>query len=332
MKKPKPSLKCFLFIISFLSAVCVAPKAWTAGKLRIGYGAPTVSMAPLWVTKEAGIFEKNDLEVEALYLESALVQKALIAGDIQFAEMTGALMSAPRLQGADLVMLAGFQNRLLYRLIVRPEIGTVSDLKGKRVGVSRFGAGADQSTRLLLSKLGLDPQKDVTLLQVGGEPTRIAAIVGKSIDATVVQPPMHKKAAEAGMRILANMEEMDIPFQHTGLVTTQSFIAKEPAIVRRVVKSFIEGIHVSKKEAEVSKRAIRRYMRVKDERELQDTYEILKDLIPKKPYPTVEGFRIIFAELGGKIPAARTADPRDFVELRFLEELDRSGFIDGLYR
>ena len=120
-------------------------------------------------------FREKRLDVEVLYLESALVQRALIAGNIAFGEMTGSLMSAPKLQGADLVMVAGFLNQLMYRLIARPEIKTPADLRGKRVGVSRFGAGADRATRLLLTKLGLNPEKDLTLIQVGGAPTRLAA-------------------------------------------------------------------------------------------------------------------------------------------------------------
>lgn len=260
------------------------------------------------------------------------MQRALIAGNIAFGEMTGSLMAAPKLQGADLVMVAGFLNHLLYRLVARPEIKTVADLKGKRVGVSRFGAGADRATRLLLTKLGLNPEKDVVLIQIGGGPTRIAALSAASIDATVLEPPDHKRLQEAGMRVLANMEEMRIPFQHTGLVTTKSQNAQSPDLARRVVKSFVEGIHLMTTNPEVSKRAFRKYMRLQQERELDDAYQVLRGFMPRKPYPTLEGFKAVLAELAEQIPAAKIADPKDFVDTRFLEEFDRSGYIDGLYR
>jgi NitT/TauT family transport system substrate-binding protein len=188
----RAALTTALFVL-FVQFVLSAPKANAADKLRIGYGAPSVAMSVLWITKEGKLFEKNGLDVEVLYLESALVQRALIAGNITFGEMTGSLMSPPRLQGADLVMIAGFLNHLLYRLVARPEIKTPADLRGKRVGVSRFGAGADRATRLLLSKLGLNPEKDLTLIQVGGAPTRLAALAANTIDATIVEPPDHKK-------------------------------------------------------------------------------------------------------------------------------------------
>jgi ABC-type nitrate/sulfonate/bicarbonate transport system substrate-binding protein len=306
--------------------------ATAADKLRIGYGAPSVAMSVLWITKEGKLFEKNNLDVEVLYLESALVQRALIAGNIAFGEMTGSLMSAPRLQGADIVMIAGFLNHLLYRLVARPEIKTPAELRGKRVGVSRFGAGADRATRLLLSKLGLNPEKDVVLVQVGGTPTRLAALAANTIDATIVEPPDHKRAQDAGMRVLANMEEMNVPFQHTGLVTSRAQLAKAPDVSRRVMKSFVEGIHLATVNPEIAKQAFRRYLRLQQEREQDDAYQVLRSFLPRKPYPTIEGFKAVLTELAEQLPAAKSADPKDFVDTRFLEELDRSGYIDGLYR
>gem|GEM_PF-126308 len=320
-------------VIFFLAlAFTFTGPALAADKLRIGYGAPSVAMSVLWITKEGKLFEKNNLEVEVLYLESALVQRALIAGNIDYGEMTGSLMAAPKLQGADLVMIAGFLNQLIYRLVTRPEIKTIADLKGKRVAVSRFGAGADRATRFLLTKLGFNPEKDVVLVQVGGAPTRLAALAANSIDATIVEPPDHKKAQEAGMRVLANMEDMGIPFQHTGLVTTRAHLAKSPDIARRVIKSFIEGIQLATVNSEIAKRALRKHMRLQQERDLDDAYQILRGFMPRKPYPTLDGFKMVFAELADQIPAAKTADPRDFVDTRLIEEFDRSGYIDGLYR
>ena len=320
-----------LILIIVLFVAFVRPST-AADKLRIGYGAPSVAMSVLWITKEGRIFEKNGLDVEVLYLESALVQRALIAGNIAFGEMTGSLMSAPKLQGADLVMVASFLNKLLYRLISRPEIASIAELRGKRVGVSRFGAGADRATRLLLGKLGFNPEKDVTLIQVGGAPTRLAALIANSIDATIVEPPDNKKAQDSGLRVLANMEEMNVPFQHTGLVTTRAQLAKAPDISRRVVKSFVEGIHLAMTNTEIAKQAFRRYIRLQQDREQDDAVQVLRSFLPRKPYPTMDGFKAVFAELADQIPAAKSADPKDYVDTRLLEELDRSGYIDGLYR
>jgi len=316
-----------------LSGLFLFPKPGAAAdKLRIGYGAPTVTMAPLWIAQERKIFPRNGLDVEVLYLESALVQRALIAGEIQFGEMTGALLSAPRLQGADVVMVAGFVDRLLFRFLARPEIRTAADLKGKRIGTSRYGAAIDRATRLLLSKLGVNPDKEVTFIQIGSEPTLLAALLSNVIDATLLQPPRHRKALEAGMKVLANLEEMNIPFQHTGLVTTQRFIGKNQDVTRRVVRSFVESIHLMTINPETAKKAINKHMRLNDERELEETYQLLKRVALTKPYPTIDGIKTILNDLADQIPAAKTADPKEFVDTRFLEELDRSGYIDRLYR
>jgi len=324
---------CLRFgFISALLLLFLPTTTTAADKLRIGYGAPAIPMAILWITQEGKLFAKNGLDVEVLYLESSLVQRALIAGNIAYGEMTGSLMAAPTLQGADLIMLAGFLNKLTYRMVARSEIRTIKDLKGKRVGVSRFGAGADRATRLLLTRLGLNPERDVMLVQVGGAPTRIAGLAAGTIDATIVEPPDHKKAQEAGMTVLANMEEMNIPFQHTGLVTTRAHVTKAPQVSQRVVKSFIEGIQLATVNPEVTKRAFHKHLRLQQERDLDDAYQVLRSFLPRKPYPTLEGFKAVLAELAEQIPAAKTADAKDFVDTRFLEEFDRSGYIDGLYR
>ncbi len=326
------TLKNFVLLTLCTANLLATTLSGAADKLRIGYGAPSVTMAPLWIAQEGKVFARNNLEVEMLYLESALVQRALIAGEISFGEMTGALLSAPRLQGADVTMVMGFVDRLLFRLVARAEIKSAAELKGKRFGTSRFGAALDRAARLALPKLGINPDKDMTFVQIGSEATLLTALLGKSVDATLLQPPRFNKAVEAGMNTLANLEEMKIPFQHTGLVTTQRFIAKNPDISRRVVKSFVDGIHLMRTNPEIAKKAINRVMRLNDERELEETYQLLKRVALIKPYPSLEGIKTILNDLVDQLPAAKTADPKDFVDTRLLEDLDKSGYIDRLYR
>ena len=164
----------------------------------------------------------------------------------------------------------------------------------------------------------------------GGEPARITALSANSIDVSLINPPYHKKGIEAGLRILANMEDMDIPIQHIGLVTTQRLISKSPDVVRRTLKAFVEGIQVMRTNPKLAKAALSKYMRLHDEAELEETYQLLKKLVPVKPYPTLEGFRVVLDELSEKIPAAKTANPKDFTDTRFLDDLDRSGFFEQI--
>jgi NitT/TauT family transport system substrate-binding protein len=306
--------------------------ARSAEQIRVGYGSLSTSYAPIWVAGEAQLFQKNGITAEVLYLESALVRTALIAGDIVMGGMSGTTMAAPRLQGADPIIIASFLNSLQYRLVVRPEIKTPAQLKGKRIGVAGFGLGAHRGAQIMIAKLGLNPDNDVVMLQIGGDPTRLSALLSGTIDASVFNPPLYKRAVEAGMRVLANIEEMGFPVQASALVTTEQFVRKNPDLMRRAMRSIIESIYVIKSNPELTKRAIRKYMRFRDDRDTDEAYQIMRDVTPRKPYPTVEGIKTVLDELALKVPAARTAQPREFMDTRFIEELDRSGFIDELYK
>ena len=317
---------------SVILSLVVQP-SFAADKLRIGYSGATITNSMLWVTQEGRLFEKNGIDAEVLYLQTTLGQTAMIAGEIQMCVYSASLLTPARLQGADVVMLLSFLHKPIYRLVVRPEIRTVADLRGKRIGITRFGTVSDWTTRLLLSRLGLDAEKDVTLIQSGDVPVLVNGLsAGRTIDAAIMQPPYDKKLVAQGLRVLVNMQDMDIVLQQTGLNTTQKFIARNPDIVKRVIKSMIDGIYFMRNNPAVAKRAIGKHMQIKDERELEDSYQLLRSFIQPKPYPNLEGFKPIFEEAGKRLPAAKTANAKDFVDTRFIEELDKSGYIDGLYK
>src|SRR6185295_9609825 len=334
MLQPRTVLRLeyiFTLIAALLTSLC-ATVADGQDKIRVGYGSLSTSYAAIWVAGEARLFQKNGIDAEVLYLESALVRSALLTGDIAMGGMSGTTMAAPRLQGADPILIASFLNSLQYRLVARPEIRTVGDLKGKRVGVAGFGLGAHRGAQIMLAKLGLNPDTDVTMLQIGGDPTRLAALLAGTIDASVFNPPLYKRAVEGGMKGLANIEDMNFPVQASALVTTDRFIKKNYDLTRRSMRAIIEAIHLIKTNPELSKRAIKKYLRFKDERDTDEAYQIMRDVLPRKPYPTAEGVKAVLDELSPKLPAAKTAQPRDFMDIRFIEELDRSGFIDRLYK
>ena len=334
MRQPRtvlPRESIFTLIAILLASLC-STGALGQDKIRVGYGSLSTSYAAIWVAGEARLFQKNGIDAEVLYLESALVRTALLTGDIAMGGMSGTTMAAPRLQGADPILIASFANSLQYRLVVRPDIRTVADLKGKRVGVAGFGLGAHRGAQIMLAKLGLNPDTDVTMLQIGGDPTRLSALLSGTIDASVFNPPLHKRAAEAGMRVLANIEDMGFSVQASALVTTDRFTKKNYDLTRRAIRSIIESIHLIKTNPEITKRSIRKYLRFKDERDTEEAYQIMRDTLARKPYPTVEGVKAVLEELSPKLPAAKTAQPRDFIDTRFIDELDRSGYIDRLYK
>ena len=318
-----------VLLLLLLSQVVLA-----ADKIRIGYSGLSAQTAMLWVAQEGRLFEKNGLIPDVLFLRNTLGQSAMIAGEIEMCTYSASLLAPARVQGADVVMIVSFQQKLNYRLVVRPEIRTLADLKGKVLGVTRYGTVNDSTMRLLLNKLGVNPERDITLIQVGdSSPVVVTSLIaGKTFDGALLQPPYYNKAVESGMRVFANMEEMDIPFQQLGLNTTRRYISQSPDMVRRVVKAIVEGVHLIRNNPGLAKRALSRYMQIKDEKLLEESYQHLIATSEIKPYPSAEGFKTILGELAKKLPAARTANPRDFMDAGFIQELDKSGYIDGLYR
>jgi NitT/TauT family transport system substrate-binding protein len=300
-----------------------------AEKTRVAFSAVAPTQGVLWVADVGGLFVKNGLDAEIIYTRAAI--ETLIAGEVQFGQMTGALMFSARLQGADPVMLAGVQDILNDRLIVRPNFNSIEELKGKRIGVFRFGSASHMRMLNVLPRYGMG-ERDVTFLQVGDTPERLIALHGGSIDATLLSPPDHFHAVRAGMKILLNLRELNVPYQGTGLVTTQRLLARNRDLARRFLKTFVDAIHLLRTNPTLAKRAMAKYRQTKDEKQLEDAYQTLREMVKPKPYPSIDGFKTIIQDAIERVPAAKTANPKDFIDTSLLAELDRSGYIDALYR
>ena len=323
--------KLLLVMAAFLCPLLATQQNSAADKIRIAYTSPGPQHGVLWVGDVAGVFKKNNLDLEIIYMPGNISMGSLISGELNFGQMTGALMSPARLQGSDAVMLVSVQELLDDRFVVRPSIKTPEDLKGKRIAVSRFGAASHMRVLNMLPRFGLT-DKDVSFLQIGDTPARIVALVGNSVDASSFSPPDHLAAVQAGMRVLLNMAELNIFYQGTGLVASQRYIGKNRDVARRMVKSYVDAIHIVRTNPELAKRAFIKYRKTKDEKQLEDAYQTLREIVKAKPYPNLESFKTIFKDVSDRIPAAKTANAKEFVDTSFLEELDKSGYIDGLYR
>jgi NitT/TauT family transport system substrate-binding protein len=324
------TLKLLAVCVTFALAILPIDAA-PADKVRIGYTSPTPNHAVLWVAESAGLLKKNGVDPEVVYMPGNISLPSLLSGEIQFGQMTGALMAPGRLQGGDPVMLLSVQDYLDDRFVVRPNIKSVEELKGKRIGISRFGAASHMRVLNMLPRYGLS-DKDVTFLQIGDTPARVIALIGNSVDASSFSPPDHLAATRAGMKILLNMRDMNIPYQGTGLVTTQRYLARNRDLGRRIVKSFVEAIQLIRTQPEPVKLALAKYRKTKDEKQLEDAYQTIREIVRTKPYPSAEAFKTIFNDVSDRIPAAKTANPRDFMDTSFLEELDKSGYLDALAR
>ena len=305
------------------------PPGVAADKVRVAFSAVSPSQGVLWVADVGGLLTKNGISAEIIYTRAAI--ETLVAGEVDFAQMTGSLMSSARLQGADPVMIAGVQDTLDDRLVSRPNIKSVEDLRGKRIAVFRFGSASHLRLLYVLPRYGLS-ERDVTLLQIGDSPERLIALSSGSVDATLISPPDHLEAVRVGMKILLNLRDLNVPYQGSGLVTTQRVLLRKRDMARRFLRAWVEAIHLVKTNPEISKKAFAKYRQSKDERRIEDAYQALRETVKPKPYPSIEGFRTIIEDASQRIPAARAANPRDFIDASLLQELDKSGFIDALYR
>jgi len=313
-----------VFVLCFF-----ATPALPADKTRVAFSAVAPTQGVLWVADVGGFLSKNGLSAEIIYTRAAI--ETLIAGEVEFGQMTGSLMFSARLQGADPVMLAGVQDVLNDRLVVRSNINSVEELRGKRVGVFRFGSASHLRLLNVLPRYGMG-ERDVTLLQVGDTPERLIALHSGSIDATLLSPPDHLEALRMGMKVLLNLRDLNVPYQGSGLVTTQRVLARKRDIARRFLKAYVEAIHVVKTNPDIAKKAFAKYRQTKDEKRIEDAYQTLREAVKAKPYPSIEGFRTIIKDASERVPAAKTANAKDFIDASLLEELDKSGFIDALYR
>ena len=311
-------------ILSALPARCFA-----ADSIRVAFSAVSPTQAILWISDVGGFLVKNGINAEIIYTRAAI--ETLVAGEVQFGQMTGALMFSARLQGADPIMIAGVQDFLNDRLLVRQNINSVEELRGKRIGVFRFGSASHLRLLNVLPRYGMG-ERDVTFLQVGDTPDRLIALHSGAVEATLLSPPDHLEAVRLGMKIILNLQDLKVPYQGSGLVTTQRLIARNRDLARRFVKSYVEAIHAMRTNPALAKRALAKYRQTKDEKQLEDAYQALRETVKIKPYPSVEGFRTMIKDATERIPAARNANPRDFLDATLLEELDRSGYIDALYR
>jgi NitT/TauT family transport system substrate-binding protein len=301
-------------------------------RLNVGYSAISGDALPAWIAKDAGIFEKNGLDVQLVFFTGGTTAvMALVSADTPIAQLAGAAVVNSVMAGSDAALVVGGVTSLNYYLMGRPEIKTAEQLKGGTVAISRFGSSSDFIARYALQKVGLTPGKDVTIVQIGSTTARVDAALTGRVQATVVNPPASIIAQKRGMTVLADLPKLGLVYQHTSVATTRKYIREHPEIVRRYVKSQVDAVHRIYTDKEASLRALARFIGRTVERDvLEKTWENLlsEAVLPRKQYPSLEGIKTILAtELKGK-----PGKPEDFVDSSFIRELDQSGYIDGLYK
>lgn len=332
---PATSVKAILSTLMLIGVTMNLPAECEAQskKVALGISALSAVYAPLFIAKDAGLFEKYGVDVDVILISAGPIVHGMIAGDVKAAGAGASRIVASNLEGSGIMMLAATNDRMPYMLIVPPEIKNPAQLRGKKVGVAEFGGLDDTGMRYALLQMGLDPDKDVTVIQAGGKGTRFSALQQRAIAAIVIDPPYTLEAKKLGMNFLFDFLKSSPKTVYGTVSAKDSYIKQNPEIIRGIMKAMIAAIQYYKSQKAPSIKIMAKYMRVDAQTkaaEMEDTYNYFVTTAKCRPYVDIEGVQNLLNELGRKIPKARTANPQSFVDMRFIKELDESGFIDSV--
>jgi NitT/TauT family transport system substrate-binding protein len=296
-----------------------------------GVAGPGINLVYAYLAQDTGLWRKYGVDVKLLLFESgSTLAQVARSGEIKIAINSGPTTIAARAQGADSIIVAAAVNTLPYSLITAKGITSWDQLKGKRVGISRFGSGTDTAIRLICKKFGLDPAKDLIILQGGTQPTRLQALLAGALDATLVSPPLDFIAKKQGWSVLINVAQLGIPYPQLVIETTDRLNHDNPKLVKGFLKGFVEAIYYSARFKNETKKVITKYLKISDPEILDATYESFIKVTDYSAEPNLDGIRNAIDEVALRVPAAKTKKPQEFVDMRFLKELQSETFFKQL--
>lgn len=295
-----------------------------------GYSALSGPHAVLWIGREAGLFEKNGLKVDAAFIRSGTTHaQALVAGEIQMAQMGGPAALAAGVAGADVVILAVAFNTT--PIVIMGTVAKMEDLKGKAIGVTRYGSNTDISARFALRKFGLQPDKDVAFVQLEDYPGIMGGIASGRIAAGALADPFTLHATKLGYKEIANVASMGLEFPFITVATKKAFVKDHPDTVRRFVRAYTEAIALYVNNHELAIKVTAKYTGIKDPEILSATVNFYAPRFSRVPYPTIGGMRFVLDQIAAQNPKAKSANPESFIDATFVKQLEESGFIKSLY-
>jgi NitT/TauT family transport system substrate-binding protein len=303
-----------------------APASAQAKKLYVVYASIGGTQAIGWIAKDAGLFAKHGLDVELLFTGGGRAITSLLGGDTPIVTVGGPSAIAARLGGTDAIIIAHIFDTILYSLMVTPDIHTLADLRGKKLGASRFGSATDFALRYVLKQNGFDPVKDVVIFQIGGQAETLAALRAGSIQGGVIASPATAEAKRLGMRELLNMATLGVEYPQTTVVTTERFLRSNRDTVLRFTRAYGEGIRRFLNDRDFSLEIIAKYTKIQSRPTLEATYDDYAPYVKKVPVPRTGSIRTVLEQLSATDARARTARPQDFIDRSVIAELEREGF------
>ncbi|HEY7321532.1 MAG TPA: ABC transporter substrate-binding protein, partial [Candidatus Binatia bacterium] len=283
-----------------------------------GVAGPGINLVYAYLAQETGLWKKHGVDIKLLTFESgSTLAQVARSGEIKIAINSGPTTIASRAQGADAIIIASAVNTLPYSLVTAKGITNWDQLRGKKVGVSRFGSGTDTAIRLVCKKFGLDPAKDLIILQGGTQPTRLQALTAGALDATLLSPPLDFIAKKQGWFILVNIAQLGIPYPQLVIETTDRLNRENPKLVKGFLKGFVEAIYYGARYKDETKKVIAKHLKISDPEILDATYESFIKVTDYSAEPNLEGIRNAIDEVALRVPAVKSKSPKEFIDLRF---------------
>lgn len=324
-------MKFSIVSISVLLVVAVigaAAEGAEATRIRVGYPSPSASFFPLFATKEAGLFEKYGLDTEMIYVQGVQLVQVHVAGQLDVATISSVVYLQAAVEGADLVQIASSIDGQLMKVMVHPSITKPQDLKGKTLAVTRFGSLTDLLIRPALKNWGLEPQKDVKLIQIGRMPDIATAISQRTVDGGVISFPTSVQAEKLNIKTLLDFAESDFALPATTVVISRRYGKSHRDEVLRFLKAYIEGTQRLFADRELGIRALRRYGGISDRDLLASTYDLFTSrYIKKTPNVNLKGIENSLSLIAESNPKAKGHKPEEFMDTSFMAELEKTGFL-----
>jgi ABC-type nitrate/sulfonate/bicarbonate transport system substrate-binding protein len=298
----------------------------------LAFGSSGGNLTPFWVAREAGLYRQYGLDVDVVFLRgSTTAINALAAKEAHFAALGASSSVLARIGGIDTVLIATAAPGLSFYLVTKPELRSGADLKGKKIGISRPGTDSDLAARVAIEKLGL-AEKDVSYVTIGSDAERTLAMKQGVIDATVLTPGAFAGAQKLGFRSLLDLSQANVPYEAASLITTRALIRDSAERVSRFTKGFVAGIHYARTHRDFTIKVLAKYMRSDDQDVLNASYDYyVGRVIPRVPYVSERGLQAVIDFTRQRNPQIPKLNAAEFMDNRFVKELDDSGFINALY-
>jgi NitT/TauT family transport system substrate-binding protein len=299
-------------------------------KARVAYDGFSMTSAPLYYATQQGLFKKFGLDINPIHIEGgSTLTQALVGGSIDIAQNGYTPVAAAAIQGADVVFIGGISNKLPYQMVVKNAITNAQQLKGGKIAISRFGSSTDTAADFALRQLGLK-RSEVSVLQLGGAATRMAAAISGQIDGTIEQQPDTAELSRHGYHVLVDVTEIAGDYPNTSYATTRAYLKKNPDVIKRYFMAMATAIQEFKRNPDLAIKLTAKFLDVKDEANARAAYQAYVNVYPPNLQVSLKGIGLVLKEIGVKEPKAAAFKPEQLVDTGVLDGLEREGFFKKL--